>query len=66
LESAQQLSKLLTGDLDNILSKALKKNPAERYRTVTAFADDLNLSHEWRGGGFAMDTVRICVIRSIG
>jgi eukaryotic-like serine/threonine-protein kinase len=39
--SAQRLSKLLTGDLDNILSKALKKNPAERYGTVTAFAEDL-------------------------
>jgi eukaryotic-like serine/threonine-protein kinase len=46
--SAQRLSKLLTGDLDNILSKALKKNPAERYGTVTAFADDLKryLNHE--------------------
>jgi serine/threonine protein kinase len=46
--SAQRLSKLLAGDLDNILSKALKKNPAERYGTVTAFADDLKryLNHE--------------------
>jgi serine/threonine protein kinase len=46
--SAQRLAKLLTGDLDNILSKALKKNPAERYGTVTAFADDLKryLNHE--------------------
>jgi serine/threonine-protein kinase len=46
--SAQRLSKLLSGDLDNILSKALKKNPAERYGTVTAFADDLRryLNHE--------------------
>ena len=46
--SAQRLSKLLAGDLDNILSKTLKKNPAERYATVTAFADDLRhyLNHE--------------------
>src|SRR6185503_10202234 len=30
------------GDIDNILAKALKKQPAERYQTVGAFADDLN------------------------
>lgn len=38
----------LRGDLDTILSKALKKNPAERYSSVTAFADDLYryLKHE--------------------
>jgi eukaryotic-like serine/threonine-protein kinase len=31
----------LQGDLDNILHKAIKKNPAERYAAVDAFADDL-------------------------
>ncbi|HEY0745400.1 MAG TPA: serine/threonine-protein kinase [Steroidobacteraceae bacterium] len=31
----------LQGDLDNILSKALKKEPAERYASIGAFADDL-------------------------
>jgi eukaryotic-like serine/threonine-protein kinase len=31
----------LEGDLDNILHKAIKKNPAERYASVDAFADDL-------------------------
>jgi eukaryotic-like serine/threonine-protein kinase len=31
----------LRGDLDNILHKAIKKNPAERYATAEAFADDL-------------------------
>src|SRR5262249_22640036 len=38
----------LRGDLDNILLKALKKSPDERYPTVSAFADDLNryLNHE--------------------
>jgi eukaryotic-like serine/threonine-protein kinase len=36
------------GDLDNIVAKALKKNPLERYPTATAFADDLRhyLHHE--------------------
>jgi eukaryotic-like serine/threonine-protein kinase len=31
----------LRGDIDAILAKALKKDPAERYPTVAAFADDL-------------------------
>jgi serine/threonine protein kinase len=31
----------LQGDLDNILHNAIKKNPAERYAGVDAFADDL-------------------------
>ena len=38
----------LQGDLDNILGKALKKDPADRYTSASAFADDLKryLSHE--------------------
>lgn len=31
----------LQGDLDNILNKAIKKNPTERYASVDAFAEDL-------------------------
>jgi serine/threonine protein kinase/tetratricopeptide (TPR) repeat protein len=34
-------SRALRGDLDTIVSKAMKKNPAERYPSVTAIADDL-------------------------
>jgi serine/threonine-protein kinase len=34
-------SKLIKGDLDTILSKALKKDAQERYETTAAFADDL-------------------------
>jgi serine/threonine-protein kinase len=39
---------VLRGDLDNIVAKALKKAPGERYATVDAFADDLRryLDHE--------------------
>src|ERR1700678_786616 len=37
----EKLGRLLRGDLDTIIGKALKKNPAERYASVTAFADDL-------------------------
>jgi eukaryotic-like serine/threonine-protein kinase len=38
----------LEGDLDNILGKALKKSPDERYASVGAMADDLKryLAHE--------------------
>ena len=43
-----KLSRLLRGDLDTIVAKALKKNPRERYSTIKAFADDLQryLRHE--------------------
>lgn len=38
----------LRGDLDNIVARALRKSPAERYPSVEAFADDLrrHLRHE--------------------
>jgi len=46
--TAARLSRTLRGDLDTIIAKALKKNPSERYSSVTALADDLRryLSHE--------------------
>jgi len=37
----ERLRRLLRGDLDTIVGKALKKDPAERYVSVTALADDL-------------------------
>jgi serine/threonine-protein kinase len=39
--SADRLHRVLKGDLETILAKALKRNPAERYASVAAFADDL-------------------------
>lgn len=44
----EKLRRQLSGDLDTILAKTLKKNPQERYASVTAFADDLRryLKHE--------------------
>ncbi|HWA16401.1 MAG TPA: serine/threonine-protein kinase [Gemmatimonadales bacterium] len=46
--SPDRLSRMFSGDLDNILAKALRKEPSQRYATVTAFADDLTryLNHE--------------------
>jgi len=36
-----RLARELRGDLENIVAKALKKEPAARYASVAAFADDL-------------------------
>ncbi len=36
-----RLRRALAGDLDNIVAKALKKDPAERYGSVDALADDV-------------------------
>ncbi len=41
LERPAQLQKLLLGDIDSIVIKALERDPAERYQTVHEFADDL-------------------------
>ncbi len=37
----ERLQRILQGDLDTIVAKALKKSAQERYASVTAFADDL-------------------------
>ena len=39
--TARRLRGVLRGDLQNILAKALKKGPSERYTSAEAFADDL-------------------------
>jgi serine/threonine-protein kinase len=46
--SVERLRRLYAGDLDNIVAKALRKRPEERYAGVAAFADDLRryLTHE--------------------
>ena len=48
LEPGSKLSRALRGDLDTIVAKAMKKNAAERYLSVAAFADDLRryLGHQ--------------------
>jgi serine/threonine protein kinase len=44
----ERMRRILSGDLDTIVLKALKKDPAERYVSIAAFADDLRryLRHE--------------------
>jgi eukaryotic-like serine/threonine-protein kinase len=44
----RKLARALRGDLDNIVAKALKKEPAERYATAVALSQDLQrcLDHE--------------------
>jgi eukaryotic-like serine/threonine-protein kinase len=48
LSNVARNGKALRGDLDNIVAKALKKAPEERYSSVSAMADDLRryLRHE--------------------
>jgi serine/threonine protein kinase len=43
-----RLHRLLRGDLETIVAKALKSNPAERYASVAEFAEDLRrvLEHQ--------------------
>jgi eukaryotic-like serine/threonine-protein kinase len=61
-----EAARALRGDLDNIILKALKKSPAERYPTVEAFAEDLRryLNHEpvsARADSFAYRTGKFVV-----
>jgi len=46
--SPDRLRRRLRGDLDHVLAKALEKDPARRYASVAAMADDLRrfLAHE--------------------
>lgn len=39
--TAERLRRELRGDLDTVVAKALKKDPAERYLTVQSLADEL-------------------------
>lgn len=43
-----RLQRALAGDLDNIVARALRKNPSERYASVLALAEDLqrHLQHK--------------------
>ena len=72
----ERLRRLYAGDLDNIVAKALKKDPAERYATVEALAGDLRryLNHQpvtarpdtwrYRAGKFVRRN-RVAVLASV-
>jgi eukaryotic-like serine/threonine-protein kinase len=76
--TASRLRRVLRGDLDTIVAKALKKNPAERYGSVTALADDLRrfLRHEpisarpetliYRAGRFVRRNARGVSMAAVG
>jgi serine/threonine-protein kinase len=46
--AGQRFKRELAGDLDNIVARALRKDPAERYASVLALRDDIqrHLSHQ--------------------
>ncbi|HKO67570.1 MAG TPA: serine/threonine-protein kinase [Burkholderiaceae bacterium] len=46
--SSTRLARALSGDLETITAKALRKAPSERYSTVAAFANDLRRHLEGR------------------
>jgi serine/threonine-protein kinase len=50
-----KLRRLLRGDLDTIVAKALKEEPIERYPSVTALADDLR--RYLRSGPIGLDPI---------
>jgi eukaryotic-like serine/threonine-protein kinase len=56
--TTRKLASSLAGDLDNILAKALKKDPYERYATVAEFADDVRAHLELRPVKAQPDTLR--------
>jgi serine/threonine-protein kinase len=64
--SPLRLRRELAGDLENIVAKALRKAPAERYPTVDAFAEDLR---RWQAGEPVIarpDTVTYRATRFVG
>ncbi|VAX19949.1 Adenylate cyclase [hydrothermal vent metagenome] len=41
-ENNAKISNMLKGDLDNIILKAMRKDPAQRYRSAQEFIDDID------------------------
>ena len=56
----------LRGDLDNIIGLAMRKNPARRYGSVGAFAEDLRRHLESRPVRARRDTFRYRTAKFIG
>jgi eukaryotic-like serine/threonine-protein kinase len=60
-----RLRRLLRGDLDTIVAKALKKDPCERYSSVTAMADDLRRYLRSEPIGARPDTIAYRAIKFV-
>lgn len=63
--ASDKLGRRLSGDLETIVAKALKKNPQERYVSVSEFANDLrrHLNHEPIGA--RADTLRYRAVKFV-
>ena len=61
----ERLRRSLRGDLDTIIAKALKKEPSQRYVSVTAFADDLRRYLANEPIGARPDALAYCVAKFI-
>jgi len=57
-QTAKRLARQLAGDLDNIVLKALRKEPVRRYLSVEALAEDIRRHLEGRPILARPDTVR--------
>jgi eukaryotic-like serine/threonine-protein kinase len=57
-EHAEKLRRTLSGDLDNIILKALRKEPARRYASVEQLSDDLRRYLEGRPVNAASGTMQ--------
>jgi serine/threonine-protein kinase len=61
-----RLRRTLRGDLDTIVAKALKKDPGERYVSVTALADDIRRYLAREPIGARPDTLRYRAAKFLG
>jgi len=61
----RRLRAALQGDLENIVAKALKKAPAERYPSVSALADDLRRHIEHRPVSARPDSLRYRTVKFV-
>ena len=57
-EQAEKLHRTLSGDLDNIILKALRKEPARRYASVEQLSDDVRRYLEGRPVNAASGTLQ--------
>jgi len=65
-DTPRRLARRLRGDLDNILACALQKDPARRYPTATAFADDLRRHLDGRPIRARPDSWHYRAVRFVG